>query len=136
MAVALPSDILHTNVESTIVAREDLLNLGNKLATIEVKCTEICREFRNEQKELIFLKLRYTTRKAFQRDPVIYETIRNEFIDTLMRTTKKKGKGTYKRGSAKNQWTFFMREMYGVDSSVTSNLVLEEMSDEERYEIM
>ena len=51
-----------------------------------------------------------------------------------MRTPKATGSGTYKKGTANNQWTIFMRELYGVKTNVNNTFVLEQLSDEERYE--
>ena len=136
MAVALPSDILQTNVETTIYTRDDLLHLATRLAIIEVKCMETCRGFRAEQKELILSKLGYTTQKDFKRDREIYKTVRTQFIETLKRTTTKNGKICYKQSYAEKQWYVFMQQIYGVEPSINSKFALEELPDDERYEIM
>ena len=123
--VSLPTDI---NV------KDDLLLMANQLAMLEVSCMEICRATRMQQKELIKEKLGYKTSREFRRDSAIFKTIRQAFIDTLMRTPKKKGSGsgTYKRSTAEQQWKRFMSECYEVSKTVNNKGVIEQLSDEER----
>ena len=123
---------LQTLFPSAIIANDDLLSMANTLAMLEVKCMEACRPIRMEQKELIMSKLGYKTRTAFTRDRVIYTTIREEFIDSLTRTPKTTGSGTYKRRSAEEYWKQLMNQCYGVKTTDNKKLALEELSDEER----
>ena len=123
---------LQTLFPSAIIAKDDLLSMANTLAMLEVQCMEACRPMRTEQKELIISKLGYKTRTSFTRDRVIYKIIREEFIDTLTRTPKTNGSGTYKRSSAEQYWKHFMNHCYGAQTTDNKKLALEEFSDEER----
>ena len=75
---------LQTLFPSAIIPNDDLLSMAKTLAKLEVQCMEACRPIRTQQKELIISKLGYKTRTSFTRDRVIYKTIREEFVKTLM----------------------------------------------------
>ena len=123
---------LQTLFPSAIIAKDDLLSMANTLAMLEVQCMEAFRPMRTEQKELIISKLGYKTRTSFTRAREIYKIVREEFIDTLTRTPKTNGSGTYKRSSAEQYWKHFMNHCYGAQTTDNKKLALEELSDEER----
>ena len=123
---------LQTLFPSAIIAKDDLLSMANTLAMLEVQCMKACRPIRTQQKELIMSKLGYKTRTSFTRDRVIYKTIKEEFVRTLMNTTKTNGSGTYKKRSAEEYWRHFMNLCYGAQNTNNKELALEELSDEER----